>query len=67
MLSDIEILVLDESTANLDETSRKLVFEILKSRKVTIVNSTHDPEMFDAVDNHIQISIEDEKRVIREN
>ena len=67
LLSDIEILVLDESTANLDETSRKLVFEILKSRKVTIVNSTHDPEMFDAVDNHIQISIEDEKRVIREN
>ncbi len=65
LLSDIEILVLDESTANLDETSRKLVFDILKSRKITIINSTHDPEMFDAVDNHIQISIEDEKRVIR--
>ncbi len=65
LLSDIEILVLDESTANLDEASRKLVFDILKSRKVTIINSTHDPEMFDAVDNHIQIAIEDEKRVIR--
>ena len=64
LLSDIEILVLDESTANLDETSRNLVFEVLKSRKVTIVNSTHDPEMFDSVDCHIQITIKDEKRVV---
>ena len=67
LLSDVEILVLDESTANLDETSRNLVFKILKNRKVTIVNSTHDPEMFDSIDCHIQISIEDEIRVITKN
>lgn len=67
LLSDVEILLLDESTANLDETSRNLVFKILKNRKVTIVNSTHDPEMFDSIDCHIQISIEDEKRVITKN
>ena len=64
LLSDMEILVLDESTANLDETSRNLVFKILKKRNITIVNSTHDPDMFEFVDQHLQISLNDENRVI---
>ena len=29
LLSDVDILLLDESTSNLDENSRKLIFDIL--------------------------------------
>ena len=64
LLSDMEILVLDESTANLDESSRNLVFKILKKKNITIVNSTHDPDMFEFVDQHFQISLNDENRII---
>lgn len=46
LLSKPDILLLDESTANLDEESKKIVFEILKSLKITIINVTHNPEDF---------------------
>jgi len=64
LLNDIDTLILDESTANLDEKSRNAVFKILKNNNVTIINSTHDPEMFDSIDSHIRIDIVDDKRVI---
>ena len=67
LLSDIDILLLDESTANLDDKSRDMIFEILSKRKVTIINSTHDPENFKGVDNYIKIQIENEKRVLISN
>tara|TARA_B100000242_G_scaffold82208_1_gene54602 strand:+ start:9579 stop:11204 length:1626 start_codon:yes stop_codon:yes gene_type:complete len=64
LLSDLEILLLDESTANLDDNSRDYIFKILRSKKVTILNSTHDPEKFLDVDSHFHIEIENEKRKI---
>lgn len=64
LVNNIEILLLDESTANLDEKSRNLVFDILKDKNVTIINSTHDPEMFKSVDKHFQISLSDERRTV---
>jgi len=67
LLSDIDILLLDESTANLDDKSRDMIFEILSKRKITIINSTHDPENFKGVDNYIKIQIENEKRVLISN
>ena len=64
LLSDLEILLLDESTANLDDNSRDYIFKILRAKNVTILNSTHDPEKFLDVDSHFHIEIENEKRKI---
>ena len=41
LLSDVDML-LDESTSNLDDDSREIIFEILKQNKLTIINSTHN-------------------------
>ena len=64
LLSEPDILLLDESTANLDDFSRKLIFKILGDKQITIINSTHDPENFENVDNHLKIDIVDEKRIL---
>ena len=64
LLSEPDILLLDESTANLDDFSRKLIFKLLDDQKITIINSTHDPENFENVNNHLKIDIVDEKRKI---
>ena len=64
MISKPDIILLDESTSNLDKESKEIVFKKLKENNSTIVNSTHDLEDFDFVDHHIQIDIIDEKRVI---
>ena len=62
LISDIEVLLLDESTANLDDQSKEKIFNILSEQNITIINSTHDPESFLDVDNHLKIEITDEKR-----
>ncbi len=64
LLSDVEILLLDESTANLDEKTRNLIFEILEAQKISIINSTHDPENFKNVDHHLKINIENDIRKV---
>lgn len=46
LLNEVEILFLDESTSNLDETTKIQISEILKEIKITIINSTHNPEDF---------------------
>ena len=47
LINDVEILFLDESTANLDNEAKKIISGILKSEKLTIINSTHNAEDFD--------------------
>tara|TARA_B100000902_G_scaffold1845_1_gene2373 strand:+ start:9348 stop:10952 length:1605 start_codon:yes stop_codon:yes gene_type:complete len=47
LINDVEILFLDESTANLDNEAKKIISGILKSEKITIINSTHNAEDFD--------------------
>lgn len=64
LLSDAEILLLDEATANLDEKSKNTIFSLLKENKFTIINSTHDPDSFHDVDNILEIEVVDELRTI---
>jgi len=64
LISNTEILLLDEATANLDDSSKKIIFEILKEKEITIINSTHDPDSFLNIDNKLSIEINDEKRKV---
>jgi ABC-type multidrug transport system fused ATPase/permease subunit len=64
LLNDVEILLLDESTSNLDKESKVLIFDILKKEKVTILNSTHNREDF-SYDHHIEIEVKENFRTIR--
>ena len=66
LISDVEILLLDESTANLDDKSRDLIFNILQNKEITIINSTHDSYQFKKIDHHINIDIVGEERIIQE-
>jgi len=63
-LSDTEILLLDEATANLDDTSKDIIFKILKEKNITIINCTHDPESFENVDANLKISLDNEIRKV---
>ena len=45
-MSDMEVLLLDESISNLDDISKDLIFELIDSKNLTIINCTHDPEKF---------------------
>tara|TARA_Y100000389_G_scaffold195175_1_gene226166 strand:+ start:693 stop:2318 length:1626 start_codon:yes stop_codon:yes gene_type:complete len=65
ILSKVEILFLDESTSNLDEETKKYIFNLLKNRKLTVINSTHDIESFNTIDHHYKIELENEHRVIK--
>lgn len=64
LVSGVDILLLDESTSNLDEKTKKLIFNILRNEDLTIINSTHDPDSFSDAKFHIKIEIENEKRVL---
>lgn len=64
ILSESKILLLDEATSNLDSSSKKLIFDILSSRNITIINSTHNKEDFN-YENHIEIYVENDLRKIR--
>lgn len=64
LLSGSEILLLDESTSNLDYETKIQIFNILAKRKLTIVNATHNPEEFITFDQHIEIVIENGDRKI---
>ena len=66
LMSDMEVLLLDESTSNLDDTSKDLIFELLESKNLTIVNCTHDPEKFNNVSHRYNIEISDEKRFVEQ-
>ena len=63
LLADIEILILDESTSNLDSESRNLIFDVLKRKNITIINSTHNHEDFN-YDYHLDVQVADGKVTI---
>ena len=63
-LSGCDILFLDESTSNLDIGTKKQISDILNTKNITIINSTHNAEDFD-FDDHFKIIIdENDKRFI---
>ena len=61
IISKPDIILLDESTSNLDEESKKIVFNKLKENNTTIINSTHDPENFDFADHHLEFKFKMKK------
>jgi ABC-type bacteriocin/lantibiotic exporter with double-glycine peptidase domain len=63
MLSDANILLLDESTSNLDVKTKQFIFQILKNKEITIINSTHNQEDF-TYDDHLKIDITEKNREI---
>lgn len=63
LLSEAKILLLDESTSNLDIDTKNLIFNVLKEKNITIINSTHNKEDFE-YDHHIKISYMNDKRKI---
>ena len=66
LVSKPDILLLDEATANLDESSKEAIFDILTNQRITIINSTHDPDRFKNVDLNLKIDIKNEKRIVLE-
>ena len=62
LLSGSEILLLDESTSNLDFETKVLIFDILKKRTLTIINATHNADEFLKYEVQIQIVIKDGRR-----
>ena len=58
-----KILLIDKSTSNLDEASRKLIFDLLNNSPYTIINCTHNHQDFE-YDDHLKVLIENEKRLI---
>jgi len=64
LLSNTELLLLDESTSNLDTQTRELIFNVLKSKDITIINSTHNHEEFE-YDHHIKIEYDNDQRIFK--
>ena len=64
LLMDIDLLILDESTSNLDDSSKDLIFDILKNYNLSIINSTHNPTSFLDADHHLEISFQENQRTI---
>ena len=54
MLADVDILFLDESTANLDTNTKEKIHSVLNKLNITIVNSTHSKDEF-KYDSHLNI------------
>lgn len=65
LLSEPELLILDEATSNLDQSSKETVYKTLSELETTIINSTHEGENYSNVDSKIVISIDNEKRVVK--
>ncbi|MDB3983806.1 ABC transporter ATP-binding protein/permease [Acidimicrobiia bacterium] len=63
LLADTELLLLDESTSNLDTETKDLIFKILEEKAITIINSTHNKDDF-KYDYHVNISYSNGKRNI---
>ncbi len=65
LLNKNELLLLDESTSNLDVETKKLIFNILHEKNITILNSTHNYEDFN-YDKHLRIVTHENDRKIFE-
>jgi len=64
MLSNPDILILDESTSNLDFDSKNIIKSQLENLNLTIINSTHNTEEID-FDIRLNVDIDKNSRVLR--
>ena len=64
LASGIDLLVLDESTSNLDIQTKEIIFSVIRSQNITVINSTHNPEDFKSIDNQIIIHLNDDQRMV---
>jgi ATP-binding cassette subfamily B protein len=64
LVSNADILLLDEATANLDKKSKRDVIDFVQNKGITIINSTHLEEELQNFDHHIEIQIKDETRTL---
>ena len=65
-LNNPDILLLDESTANLDIDSKELIYSKIKDLKITVINSSHEYSFEEIFDQTLTIEIKDNKRIIVE-
>ena len=63
ILSKPDILILDESTSNLDIDSRQIVKNQLKNLQITIINSTHNSDEVE-YDTRLHIEVNNGLRVV---
>tara|TARA_B100001778_G_scaffold1615_1_gene1433 strand:- start:775 stop:1596 length:822 start_codon:yes stop_codon:yes gene_type:complete len=56
LIYGVDILILDESTSNLDSESKGVIYEIIDGLDITIINSTHNPDELINFDYHIEMS-----------
>ena len=62
ILGNIDLLVLDESTANLDKETKEIIFNNLSNLNISVINSTHDISELKNYDYKIEIKNIDDKR-----
>jgi ABC-type multidrug transport system fused ATPase/permease subunit len=65
LLSDADVLFLDESTSNLDEETKELIFNLILNSTLTIINSTHDIDSFKNYTNHYKIELSRGRRLLK--
>ena len=63
LLSNPEILVLDEATSNLDIESKKIINNYINKLKLTIINSTHNNDEL-TYDYHYKIEVNNDLRTV---
>ena len=63
LLNNTKLLLLDESTSNIDTASKEHIRNILNSRKISVINCTHNIEDFDYQERFV-ITVDEESRII---
>ena len=63
LLSNPEILVLDEATSNLDFESKKIINNYINKLNLTIINSTHNNDEL-TYDYHYKIEVNNDFRTV---
>ena len=65
LIGEKKILILDESTANLDNPTQEFINNILRELNLTILNSTHSEIDNLYFDHHVHIQISDNEKFVK--
>ena len=64
LLNNTKLLLLDESTSNIDTASKEHIKDILNQRKISVINCTHNIEDFDYQERFV-ITVDEDSRKIK--